>query len=35
MEKISVIRIDLAKNMFHIHSVDATGEVVRKKLRRA
>lgn len=34
--KISTIGIDLAKSVFHVHGVDAVGQiVVRKKLRRA
>ena len=33
---ISTIGLDLAKNVFQIHGIDATGEVVvRKTLRRA
>ena len=33
---ISTIGLDLAKNVFQIHAIDATGEVVvRKMLRRA
>lgn len=36
MNKISVIGLDLAKNLFQLHGVDADGEVVlRKQLRRA
>ena len=34
--EISTIGLDLAKNVFQIHGIDATGEVVvRKTLRRA
>lgn len=34
--EISTIGLDLAKNVFQIHGIDATGEVVvRKMLRRA
>ena len=34
--EISTIGLDLAKNVFQIHGIDATGEVVvRKALRRA
>ena len=33
---ISTIGLDLAKNVFQIHAIDATGEVVvRRTLRRA
>ena len=33
---ISTIGLDLAKNVFQVHAVDATGEVViRKTLRRS
>ena len=36
MNKISVIGLDLAKNVFQVHGVDADGEVVvRKQLRRS
>jgi transposase len=36
MDKISVIGLDLAKNVFQIHGVDAQGEVVvRKQLKRS
>ena len=36
MNKISVIGLDLAKNVFQIHAVDEQGEVVlRKSLRRS
>ena len=36
MNKISVIGLDLAKNLFQLHGVDADGEVVlRKQLKRA
>lgn len=32
MSKISVIGLDLAKNVFHVHGVDEQGEVVARKL---
>jgi transposase len=36
MEEITTIGLDLAKNVFQVHGVDATGRVVlRRKLRRA
>lgn len=36
MDKISVIGLDLAKNVFHVHGVDFEGEVVmRKQLKRS
>ena len=36
MNKISVIGLDLAKNVFQIHGIDADGEVVmRKQLKRS
>jgi len=36
MNKISVIGLDLAKNVFQIHGVDPDGEVVvRKQLKRS
>ena len=36
MNKISVIGLDLAKNVFQVHGVDSAGEVVvRKQLRRS
>ncbi len=36
MNKISVIGLDLAKNVFQVHGVDSEGEVVvRKQLRRS
>lgn len=36
MSKINVIGLDLAKNLFQLHGIDANGEVVlRKQLRRA
>ena len=36
MNKISVIGLDLAKNVFQLHGIDADGEVVvRKQLRRS
>lgn len=36
MDKISTIGLDLAKNVFQVHGVDATGQVVvRRQLRRA
>ena len=35
MNKISVIGIDLAKNVFQVHGVDAKGKpVLRKQLKR-
>jgi len=35
MSKISVIGLDLAKNVFQLHGVDEAGlPVIRKKLRR-
>jgi transposase len=36
MAKISMIGLDLAKNVFQIHGIDAAGNVVlRRQLRRA
>ena len=36
MEEISIIGLDLAKNVFQVHGADESGRaVVRKKLRRA
>jgi len=36
MNKISVVGLDLAKNVFQIHGVDTDGEVVvRKQLKRS
>jgi transposase len=36
MNKISVIGLDLAKNVFQVHGVDGEGEVVvRKQLKRS
>lgn len=36
MTEVSMIGIDLAKNVFHVHGTDAVGRpVLRKKLRRA
>ena len=36
MEQISTIGIDLAKNVFQIHAVDAAGKVIlQKALKRA
>jgi len=36
MNKISVIGLDLAKNVFQVHGVDSDGEVVvRKRLKRS
>jgi len=36
MEKITTVGIDLAKNVFSLHGVDATGKVVlRRTVRRA
>ena len=35
MKQISVIGLDLAKNVFQIHAVDAAGQVIlRKQIRR-
>ena len=35
MEKISTIGIDIAKNVFQVHGINETGEVVvRRQLRR-
>jgi transposase len=35
MAKISMIGLDLAKNVFQIHGIDAAGDVVlRRQLRR-
>lgn len=35
-QKIVVIGLDLAKNVFHIHAIDAQGEpVVRRQVRSA
>ena len=36
MREVSTIGLDLAKNVFQVHGVDAAGEtVVRRVLRRA
>ncbi|MBN8841824.1 MAG: transposase, partial [Sphingomonadales bacterium] len=36
MEKIATVGLDIAKSVFQVHSVDASGElVVRKRLSRA
>lgn len=36
MKKLSVVGLDLAKNVFQVHGIDAEGEVVvRKQLRRS
>ena len=36
MNKLSVVGLDLAKNVFQVHGIDADGEViVRKQLRRS
>jgi transposase len=36
MEQITTIGLDLAKNVFQVHGVDAAGKVLmRKQLRRA
>ena len=36
MNKISVIGLDLAKNVFQVHGIDTDGEVVvRKQLKRS
>ena len=36
MNKLSVIGLDLAKNVFQLHGIDADGEViVRKQLNRS
>jgi transposase len=36
MEQITTIGLDLAKNVFQVHGVDAAGKaLVRKQLRRA
>jgi len=36
MIKISVIGLDLAKNVFQVHGIDTEGEViVRKQLKRS
>ncbi len=36
MMEVSMIGVDLAKNVFHVHGTDAVGRpVLRKKLRRA
>ena len=36
MNKISVIGLDLAKNVFQVHGIDSEGEVaVRKQLKRS
>ena len=36
MNKISVIGLDLAKNVFQVHGIDLHGEViVRKQLKRS
>ena len=35
MESVSLVGIDLAKNVFHIHGIDAHGRsVIEKQLRR-
>ena len=35
MNEISTVGLDLAKNVFQVHGVDASGEVVlRRQLRR-
>lgn len=35
MSEISTVGLDLAKNVFHIHGIDATGrEIIRRQLRR-
>ena len=35
MDKVSIIGIDLAKNVFQVHGIDEVGEiVVRRQLRR-
>jgi hypothetical protein len=36
MEKIATVGLDIAKSVFQVHGVDASGEVaVRKRLSRA
>ena len=36
MEKLTTIGIDLAKNVFQLHGIDANGaEVLKRKLRRS
>ena len=36
MEEVSTIGVDLAKSVFQVHGMDATGKVlVRRQLRRA
>ena len=36
MNKLSVVGLDLAKNVFQVHGIDTDGEVVvRKQLRRS
>jgi transposase len=36
MEKVTTIGLNLAKNVFQVHGIDAAGQVlVRKQLRRA
>jgi transposase len=36
MEQVSTIGLDLAKNVFQVHGIDAQGKVlVRRPLRRA
>ena len=35
MDKIIMIGLDIAKNIFHIHGVDASGApILRRQLRR-
>jgi len=35
MDEISMIGLDIAKNVFHVHGVDASGTpVLRRQLRR-
>ncbi len=35
MQEVTTIGIDLAKNVFHIHGIDASGETcIRRQLRR-
>ena len=35
MEQVSTIGLDIAKNVFQVHGIDETGEiVVRRQLRR-
>ena len=35
MVEITTIGLDLAKNIFQIHCIDVTGQVVRRQLRRS